>query len=257
MGRLVSGWPKAAAAALAAAWLSACSTGVPTERLLPGETPPLYTLEAVAAPGALAVLEVPDPMEPTNRAIYRLNATFDRAIFLPVVGLYEFVTPTVVQDGVSGFFSNLTEIPTFANAILQGKLERASRALVRFGVNSTLGLGGLYDLMDELGTGQQREDMGQTLGAWGVPDGPYLVLPILGPSNLRDAAGMVGDRVAFWLADPLWLATLQDRYPAISVLEMIDRRHGVGFQYHETGSAFEYELVRLLYTRQRQLEVQR
>jgi len=236
--------------------LAACATGQPPGAG-PGETPPLFTLDNVAEPGALSVIEVYDPLEPTNRAIYRFNATFDRALFLPVVGLYEFLTPTPVQDGVSNFFSNLTEISSFANAILQGKLTRASRALVRFLVNASVGLGGLFDPMTALGTAQQREDLGQTLGFWGVPDGPYLVLPILGPSNLRDAAGMAGDRLAFWLADPFWLATLQDRYPAITAMEAVDRRHIVGFQYYETGSAFEYELVRLLYTKQRELEIRK
>jgi phospholipid-binding lipoprotein MlaA len=249
-------WGGAAAALLAAGLLAACATGQPPGPRL-GETPPLYSLEDVAKPGALSVIEIYDPLEPTNRAIYRFNATFDRALFLPIVGLYEFVAPEPVQDGISNFFSNLSEISTFTNAILQGKLTRASRALVRFGVNATVGLGGLFDPMTALGTAQQREDLGQTLGFWGVPDGPYLVLPILGPSNLRDAAGMAGDRLAFWLADPLWLATLQDRYPAITAMEVVDRRHGVGFEYYETGSAFEYELVRLLYTKQRELEIRK
>ena len=243
-------------AALLAGLLTACA-GTDEIAVRPGETPPTFTLAEVARPGALSVVEVPDPLEPMNRALYRFNANFDRALILPIAGLYDFLTPTLVQESVSNFFANLSELPTFANAILQGKLVRASRALVRFGVTSTVGLAGLFDPMTALGTAQQREDLGQTLGLWGVPDGPYLVLPILGPSNLRDAIGLAGDRLAFWFADPLGLAGLQDAHPAVSALEAVERRHGIGFQYHETGSAFEYELVRLLYTRQRELEVQK
>lgn len=244
-------------AAVLLAGLTAACAGTAELAVRPGETPPAFTLEQVARPGALGVVDVYDPFEPMNRALYRFNANVDRALFLPIVGLYDFLTPTLVQESVSSFFANLSELPTFANAILQGKLERASRALVRFGVNSTVGLAGLFDPMTALGTTQQREDLGQTLAVWGLPDGPYLVLPILGPSNLRDAIGMVGDRAVFWFADPLGLAGLQDAHPAVSALEAVERRHGIGFQYHETGSAFEYELVRLLYTRQRELEVQK
>ena len=217
----------------------------------------IFELEDIADEETIFVIDVHDPLEPMNRAIYKFNAMFDRAIFLPVTELYEFVTPTFVQNRVSNFFSNLSEIMTFANSILQGKIERASRALVRFVVNSTIGLAGLFDPMTALGTNQQREDFGQTLGTWGFPDGPYLVLPILGPSNFRDTLGLVGDTIAYQELDPFGAASFERDHPQIMVLRAIDQRSQIGFRYYQTGSPFEYDLVRLLYTRKRQLDIKR
>jgi len=217
----------------------------------------IFELEDIAGEEKVFVIDVHDPFEPVNRALYKFNAMFDQAIFLPVTELYDFVTPIFVQDRVSNVFSNLTEITTFANSILQGKIERASRALVRFLVNSTIGLVGLFDPMTALGTRQHREDLGQTLGTWGVPDGPYLVLPILGPSNFRDTLGLAGDTVAYQAVDPFGLASLESDHPEILALRAIDRRHQVGLRYYQTGSPFEYDLVRLLYTRKRRLDVEK
>ncbi len=217
----------------------------------------IFELEDIADEETIFVIDVHDPLEPMNRAIYKFNAMFDRAIFLPVTELYEFVTPIFVQDRVSNFFSNISEIFTFANSILQGKIERASRALVRFVVNSTIGVAGLFDPMTELGTNQQREDFGQTLGTWGFPDGPYLVLPILGPSNFRDTLGLAGDTIAYQKVDPFGLASFESDHPEITALRAIDQRSQIGLRYYQTGSPFEYDLVRLLYTRKRQLEIKR
>ncbi len=217
----------------------------------------IFELEDIADEETIFVIDVHDPLEPMNRAIYKFHAMFDRAIFLPVTEPYEFVTPIFVQDRVSNFFSNISEIFTFANSILQGKIERASRALVRFVVNSTIGVAGLFDPMTELGTNQQREDFGQTLGTWGFPDGPYLVLPILGPSNFRDTLGLAGDTIAYQKVDPFGLASFESDHPEITALRAIDQRSQIGLRYYQTGSPFEYDLVRLLYTRKRQLEIKR
>ena len=217
----------------------------------------IFELEDIAGEETIFVIDVHDPLEPLNRAIYKFNAMFDRAIFLPVTELYQFVTPTFVQNRVSNVFSNLSEIMTFANSILQGKIERASRALVRFVVNSTIGLAGLFDPMTDMGTRQQREDLGQTLGTWGFPDGPYLVLPILGPSNFRDTLGLAGDTIAYQKADPFGLASFESDHPEIMALRAIDQRSQIGLRYYQTGSPFEYDLVRLLYTRKRQLEIEK
>jgi phospholipid-binding lipoprotein MlaA len=217
----------------------------------------IFEYEDIAGEEVIYVIDVHDPLEPLNRAVYKFNAMFDRAIFLPVTELYEFLTPSFVQNRVSNVFSNLSELNTFANAILQGKIERASRALVRFLVNSTIGLAGLFDPMTALGTRQQREDLGQTLGTWGFPDGPYLVLPILGPSNFRDTLGFLGDTVAYREVDPFGLASFESDHPEILALRAIDQRSQVGLRYYQTGSPFEYDLVRLLYTRKRQLEIKR
>lgn len=217
----------------------------------------IFELEDIAGEETIFVIDVHDPLEPLNRAIYKFNAMFDRAIFLPVTELYQFVTPTFVQNRVSNVFSNLSEIMTFANSILQGKIERASRALVRFVVNSTIGVAGLFDPMTAMGTRQQREDFGQTLGTWGFPDGPYLVLPILGPSNFRDTLGFAGDTIAYREADPFGLASFESDYPEIMALRAIDQRSQIGLRYYQTGSPFEYDLVRLLYTRKRRLEIEK
>ena len=229
--------------------LAACQS-VPDE-------PALFEFDEVIPEDTVFVIDVFDPVEPLNRAMYKFNAVFDGLLFLPATQIYDFVTPTFVQDRVSNFFSNLTELNTFANSILQGKLTRASRALVRFVVNSTVGVAGLFDPMAALGTEQQREDLGQTLGTWGFGNGPYLVLPIFGPSNLRDTAGLVGDTVAYRAADPGGLATFESDHPEMTLLRAIDKRHSIAFRYFETGSPFEYDLVRLLYTKKRQLDIEK
>ena len=143
---------------------------------------------------------------------------------VPLTELYEFATPTFVQNRISDFFSNLTEIGTFFNSILQAKGERASRALVRFVVNSTLGLAGFFDVMTALGTEQQREDMGQTLGVWGAGEGPYIVLPLFGPSNLRDTAGLLGDTAAYMAIDPFGLSSLESSRREITAVRALDTR---------------------------------
>jgi len=237
------------------ALLPACenvSTGQPAAL---GDEPAVFELSDFEQEGTVYPIDVHDPLEPLNRAVYKFNAMFDRAIFIPITELYEFATPTFAQERVSSFFSNLTELNTFANSILQANLERASRAMVRFAVNSTVGLAGLFDPMTALGTNQQREDLGQTFGTWGAGEGPYLVLPILGPSNLRDTAGLIGDTVAYRVVDPFGLASFESDYPVILALRAVDQRHNQGFRYHETGSPFEYELLRLLYTEMRRLDI--
>jgi phospholipid-binding lipoprotein MlaA len=201
-----------------------------------------------------SVLDVYDPLEGFNRAIYNFNAGFDRYVFLPVVRAYEFVTPDFVANRVSDFFNNFRELPTFANALLQLKGAIAGRAAVRFVVN-TMFTGGLYDLAGAQGIPQISEDFGQTLGHWGVGAGPYLVLPLLGPSTLRDATGLAADAALFWLLTP---SEVQQSlaYNAVRFgLQPVDARRQVAFRYYQTGSPFEYELVRLLYSEKRKLDV--
>jgi len=237
--------------------LPACASGPETTLDLADDPPPRFTLASFGIEDEEQTVDIYDPAEPVNRAIYKFNAQFDRALFLPVTELYEFLTPTFVQDRVTNFFSNLTELETFANSILQGKIKRASRAMVRFAVNSTIGLAGLFDPMAARGTRQQREDFGQTLGVWGLGDGPYLVLPIFGPSNLRDTTGLIGDTAAYRAVDPFGLASFEQNHPEMTVLRVLDKRHTTKFRYYQTGSPFEYDLVRLLYTRMRWLEIQK
>ena len=134
-----------------------------------------------------------DPLEPINRAIFEFNEVVDDNILEPVAKGYKYVTPDPVEKGISNFFSNLGEINTIANDLLQLKFQQAAKDSLRFVVNSTIGVLGIFDVATPLGLSKNKEDFGQTLGFWGVPNGPYLVLPFLGPSSFRDAPGTFVD----------------------------------------------------------------
>ncbi len=134
-----------------------------------------------------------DPLEPMNRAIHSFNEGVDRAILIPIAKGYQKVTPDVAETGIRNFFSNLDDVTVIANDILQLKLEQTSRDFLRLMFNSTFGMFGLLDVASEMGLKKNNEDFGQTLGRWGAGSGPYLVLPFIGPSNLRDTAGIVID----------------------------------------------------------------
>lgn len=134
-----------------------------------------------------------DPLEPFNRSMYRFNDTVDRAVVKPVATAYRDVLPSPVRTGVTNFFANLQDAWSFVNNGLQLKGEAAGNSLMRFSVNTFLGLGGLLDIASEMQIERHSEDFGQTLGHWGVGAGPYLVLPLLGPSTLRDTAALPVD----------------------------------------------------------------
>jgi phospholipid-binding lipoprotein MlaA len=207
--------------------------------------------EAAQAP---SVLDVYDPLEPLNRAIYNFNAGFDRYIFLPIVRVYEFVTPVFVQNRISDFFDNIQEIPTFANNVLQLKGDAAGRSATRFIIN-TMFTAGLFDLAGAKGIPRIPEDFGQTLGHWGAGAGPFLVIPVLGPSNLRDATGLSADAALLWVLTPAVVAASWTLTGVRYGLQAIDTRHRTAFRYFETGSPFEYDLVRLVYTEKRKLDI--
>jgi phospholipid-binding lipoprotein MlaA len=130
-----------------------------------------------------------DPLEPLNRKVTQVNDAIDGAVLKPVATVYRDVTPDLVRTGVSNFFENLRDVWSFINASLQLRPREAAENFLRFNVNTFFGVAGLVDIASELGLERTRLDFGQTLGRWGVPPGPYLVLPIFGPSSLRDAAG--------------------------------------------------------------------
>ena len=134
-----------------------------------------------------------DPFERYNRAMYSFNDAVDRAVLKPVARAYKFVTPDLVQRGVANFFGNISDLPTAVNDLLQGKPGQAATHVGRFAVNSTFGVLGIFDIASSMGLERQREDFGQTLGRWGIDSGPYVVLPLLGPSSVRDTFGLVGD----------------------------------------------------------------
>lgn len=130
-----------------------------------------------------------DPLEPFNRDMSAFNESVDSLLLKPVATVYRDMTPDPIRTGVSNFFANLGDFWSFINATMQLRPREASENFLRVGVNSAFGLGGVLDIASEMGIERTRLDFGQTLGRWGVPSGPYLVLPIFGPSSFRDAAG--------------------------------------------------------------------
>jgi phospholipid-binding lipoprotein MlaA len=202
-------------------------------------------------------IDVYDPLERLNRRVYRFNAGFDKYIFLPTTRTYEAITPDLVEDGISNFINNVFEVTNFTNAVLQLKPKAAVKTSGRFLINTTMGIGGLFDVASKMGITEQEEDFGQTLGRYGVGNGAYLVLPILGPSNLRDSTGSIADSITFSKIDLLNLDEHSKRKLMFYLTNAIDTRHNIDFRYYDTGSPFEYELIRLLYTKKRQLDIAR
>jgi phospholipid-binding lipoprotein MlaA len=137
-----------------------------------------------------------DPYEKFNRQMFKFNDAVDRVALKPAATAYKQVLPTFVQTGVSNFFGNLSDLWTGANNLMQGKGQDGMSDLTRFALNSTFGLVGLLDIASEAGLHKHNEDFGQTLGAWGMPSGPYLMLPLLGPSTVRDTVVMPIDIAA-------------------------------------------------------------
>ncbi len=131
-----------------------------------------------------------DPFEPFNRGVSSFNDRVDDAVLRPAATAYRQVLPSPVRTGVNNFFGNLSDVWSFVNSVLQLKLQHSAETFMRVNVNTVFGLGGLLDIASEAGIDRHSEDFGQTLGRWGVPSGPYLVLPLLGPSTLRDTAAL-------------------------------------------------------------------
>jgi phospholipid-binding lipoprotein MlaA len=197
-----------------------------------------------------------DPWEGFNRRMYYFNAKADEYILLPVVAGYKAITPDFVERAVSNFFRNLGEFTVFINALLQGKPSVGVETLGRFAVNTTLGLFGVFDVATKIGLDEQNEDFGQTLGVWGVTPGPYLVLPILGPSSLRDAFGVGVDMLALQIViDELGVSG--DEEILLTFLRSIDTRANLPFRYYASGSAFEYERLKVLYMKYREIQIAR
>lgn len=134
-----------------------------------------------------------DPLEPMNRAIFAVNTTFDKALFRPVVKTYNKVVPKDGRQGLSNFLDNLMGPYVMGNEFLQGKPGRSGTTLLRFLVNSTIGIAGLFDPATKMGLPKYDEDLGQTLAVWGFESGPYIMLPFFGPSNVRDTVGLTGE----------------------------------------------------------------
>jgi phospholipid-binding lipoprotein MlaA len=141
-----------------------------------------------------------DPLEPINRGIFGFNRALDALILKPFAEFYRGLIPPPIQTAVHNFLTNLRSPVVLANDLLQGEAERGGTTLARFIINTTLGVGGLGDPATDFGYKHHDEDFGQTLAVWGVGDGPFLMLPVLGPSNPRDAVGLVVDNM---LIDPI------------------------------------------------------
>jgi phospholipid-binding lipoprotein MlaA len=161
-------------------------------------------LSACATPGQYRLAER-DPLEKLNRGIWAVNQGADKVVIKPVTQVYRAVAPRPVRQGVTNFFANLSEPWSFVNNLLQGQPKRAAHNLGRFVVNSTIGIGGLFDQATRMGIRPAYEDLGQTMAVWGINGGPYLVLPLLGPSTMRDG---IGSGVAAY-ADPVKVAINQ------------------------------------------------
>jgi ABC-type transporter lipoprotein component MlaA len=215
------------------------------------------SVESVVRPGVKFLIDVYDPIEGFNRGVYKFNAKFDEYVFLPVVEGYETIMPDFFEDRISNFFSNIEDLRNLLNAMLQLKGETTLKTLGRLLINSTFGLAGTFDQATPLGLTQQTEDFGQTLGHYGLGTGPYLVLPIFGPSNLRETSGLVVDSIArfYYLYVPLNIDGNLERGSAYTLVNSIDTRHQLKFRYYQSGSPFEYDLVRFLYKKHRELEI--
>ena len=162
-----------------------------------------------------SVISNNDPLEDINRTTLLLNQKLDKAIATPVAMFYGKITPDIVELGIYNAISNIDDINISINNILQGKFKDGFSDILRFTINSSIGLGGFIDVASKMGFKKHDEDFGQTLAVWGVPHGPYIMLPGLGPSSLRDTIGMIPD--AF-----LSPSILLDHEPTIYSLKFLD-----------------------------------
>jgi phospholipid-binding lipoprotein MlaA len=195
-----------------------------------------------------------DPWEPFNRSVFEFNEGLDAYLLKPVVAGYRFVLPEFVRDGIYNFFSNYNDIYTALYNLLQGKPGYAFNDFMRVAVNTTMGLGGLLDLATPGGLPKHKEDWGQTFGVWGVPSGPYLVLPFFGPSNVRDAFGTVADLESDYLFKYVKDVGLRN---SITGLRVVNARN----TYYEAGDLLDgaaidkYSFLRDAYIQRRAYQI--
>ncbi len=198
------------------------------------------------------VIEEPyDPIEPVNRKVHDFNMGLDRYLLGPVSRGYSKVSPAPVRRSVSNFFANLDTPRVAVNNFLQGKPQATGQDFARFVFNSTLGVAGLFDVASDMGIPQHDEDFGQTLGYWGLGEGAYLVLPLYGPSNLRDLGGRIVDA-------PLDPVNHLDTGPAfmLTALDVINLRANLDGAVRQLQQAFDpYAFLRASYLQRRQILV--
>lgn len=192
-----------------------------------------------------------DPWEGFNRTVFAFNDRLDTYALKPLARGYQFVTPRIAQDGVHDFFNNLEEVKNLANNLLQAKFHSAGVDTSRFLLNSTIGLVGLVDVATPMGLQRSDEDFGQTLGHWGVRSGPYLVLPFLGPSTLRDAPAMLPDAYA----NPVrYIADVPTRNSLYGVSIIDGRAQYLKAEKLITGD--KYNFIRSVYLQNREFRIQ-
>jgi phospholipid-binding lipoprotein MlaA len=205
--------------------------------LTPADAPPMYTY---------------DPWERFNRFAYRFNARFDEAIFLPVANTYRRA-PRPVRAGVHNFFGNVAEIDSVINYTLQWRLKYGLRSVERFVINSTVGIGGLFDVATKLKLPGTATGFATTLAKWGMHPGPYLVIPLLGPSTLRDGVGFLADYGTEYAINIAGLYRGGVSW-GLGTVNAVDQRANIDFRYYSSGSPFEYETIRFLYVRKLLIE---
>ena len=190
-----------------------------------------------------------DPLEPLNRAVYTFNDGVDALFVKPFAEFYRLIVPEFARTGVSNFFSNINDVIVFANNLLQGKVTHAASDMGRILVNSTAGVLGLFDVATGLGMEKHNEDFGQTLGYWGIADGPYLVLPFLGPSSFRDGVGWIGDIYTWPIS---YIEDDRTRY-AVTGFRFVTLRADLleASRILETAALDPYEFVRDAYLQRR------
>jgi phospholipid-binding lipoprotein MlaA len=194
-----------------------------------------------------------DPWEPFNRVVFQFNDDFDTAFLKPVAKGYQAITPAPVDRGITNFFENLADVRNTVNNALQFKMTRAATSLGRVVVNSTVGVLGFVDVASNMNLPKYNEDFGQTLGAWGVDSGPFVVLPLLGPSTARDTVGLVGD----WYTDPLTYVNDGGVAWGLKGLRIIDRRADLlaASKVLEQAALDPYSFVRDAYLQRRRSDI--
>ena len=191
-----------------------------------------------------------DPFEKINQTTHNLNQKLDLEVASPIARLYKDITPDFLEIGITNFTHNIEDLSISINNILQGKVNDGISDLVRFAINSTIGLAGFIDISSDLGFDKHDEDFGQTLAVWGVSEGPYIVLPGLGPSTLRDTLAMIPDS----FLTPLWLIDHDQTSYSLTAIDLIDTRaRYLGLESVVIGD--EYLFYRDAYLQSREFEI--
>jgi phospholipid-binding lipoprotein MlaA len=245
----------AALAALMAAALGGCASQSVSIRSVPPENPAAENaaaVESAAAFAAAAALVAEGETDQSVRESKPAPPPITEAVFLPVSHVYRRI-PSPIRSGVHNFFVNLSEVDSVINYSLQWRLKLGVRSLGRFLINSTLGVGGLIDVAAKLKLPAAPTGASTTLAKWGVHPGPYLVIPLLGPSTLRDGFGFLADYGTSYAIDLGHLYRGSASW-GLGGTNAVDQRSNIDFRYYATGSPFEYENVRFLYVRKRLIE---